>query len=383
MTDSSIMIILWMVLADLCIGKFSYNQPKFCPNATWNPNATTFADVSQVGNLPQGLFVNMNDTVYAAARNLSRVQVWVGGSIGTPTSIVVPWIDSRSLFATANGDIYFDNGQGNQQVNRWTMSTGTVGTVMSVNDSCRGLFIDSNSTLYCSVGNVNRVFKVSLTSATIVPSVVAGTGVNGSAMDELWNPEGLFVNFELRLYVADRFNHRIQAFASGNTSAETVAGNGTSNTISLYEPTGVVLDADGYLFITDRKNHRIVGSGPNGFRCVAGCSVSSSISTSGFGTVLVAVLSSVLGAVNISSSVSVAIPGSAPGNSADQLNEPQTMSFDRDGNIFVTDQKNHRVQKFWLLTNSCSNARLPSRFIHDISFQVRQCRQPATYRRRK
>ena len=78
------------------------------------------------------------------------------------------------------------------------------------------------------------------------------------------------------------------------------------------------MDADGYLFIVDSSNHRIVGSGPGGFRCVVGCSGSSG-------------------------------PGSY------QLNGPQTMSFDSDGNIFVADSGNGRLQKFLLAQNSCGS----------------------------
>jgi hypothetical protein len=58
----------------------SYNQPKFCPNATWNPNATTFANQSQIANFSNGIFVNMNNTVFIATRELYQVQVWPEGS---------------------------------------------------------------------------------------------------------------------------------------------------------------------------------------------------------------------------------------------------------------------------------------------------------------
>ncbi|CAF4238247.1 unnamed protein product, partial [Adineta steineri] len=81
--------------------------------------------------------------------------------------------------------------------------------------------------------------------------------------------------------------------------------------------TSVIFDADGYMFITDCFNQRLIGSGPNGFRCIAACS------------------------------------GSA-GSSSSQLFYPHTMSFDSYGNIFVVDQSNNRVQKFLLLSNSCS-----------------------------
>jgi hypothetical protein len=64
----------------------------------------------------------------------------------------------------------------------------------------------------------------------------------------------------------------------------------------------------------DYGNDCIIGSGPNGFQCIAGCSGSY---------------------------------GSAP----DQLHDPLNLAFDSYGNIFVTDS--NRIQKFILATNSC------------------------------
>ncbi len=66
----------------------------------------------------------------------------------------------------------------------------------------------------------------------------------------------------------------------------------------------------------DYGKHRIVRSGPNGFRCLVGCS------------------------------------GSA-GLTSDRLYYPWSLSFDSYGNMFVTDQINNRIQKFILSTNSC------------------------------
>ncbi|CAF1540031.1 unnamed protein product, partial [Rotaria sordida] len=64
----------------------------------------------------------------------------------------------------------------------------------------------------------------------------------------------------------------------------------------------------------DKGNHRIVGSGLNGFRCLVGC----------YGV----------------------------GSQSNQLNNPYSLSFDRSGNMFVSDQSNHRIQKFLLMKDS-------------------------------
>lgn len=44
----------------------SYNQPKFSSCATWNTNAITFANSATVGTSPQGIYIDINNTIYVA-----------------------------------------------------------------------------------------------------------------------------------------------------------------------------------------------------------------------------------------------------------------------------------------------------------------------------
>jgi hypothetical protein len=85
----------------------------------------------------------------------------------------------------------------------------------------------------------------------------------------------------------------------------------------MVQLTGVVLDANKYLFIVDNLNNCIVGSGPNGFQCLLGCS-------------------------------------GLQGFASDQLNCPQTLSFDSYGNMLIVDERNTRIQNFFLSFNFCS-----------------------------
>ncbi|CAF1191151.1 unnamed protein product [Adineta steineri] len=296
----------------------SFNQPKFCPNVTWNPNATTFANQTTVGSQPYGIFVNTNNSIYVADEQNSRIQVWTNNSIN-PTSTIYGTLSSPYfLFVTTNGDIYVDNGN-NHRVDKFTGNTNISVSVMNVNGSCCGLFVDINDTLYCSVRDYQQVIKKWLNDNTSTSIIAAGTGVASSASNNLNSPREVFVTINFDLYVADCDNDRIQLFHSGQLNGTTVAGNGSTNfTIALYHPTGIVLDADNYLFIVDNHNHRIVGSGPNGFQCLVGCS-------------------------------------QVLGSASNQLNYPNTLSFDSYGNMYVTDTSNNRIQKFALLTNGCDS----------------------------
>jgi hypothetical protein len=294
----------------------SYNQPKFCPFTTWNPDAITFANKSTIGTYPYGIFVNTNNTVYVPDRENGPIQIWLNDSFNPTQTISIGLSYPHSIFVTITGDIYVDNGYFNGRVDKWTFNTNTSDPVMYVGASCYGLFLDLNDTLYCSMPAYHQVVKRWLNNKTITSTPAAGTGSPGSDSNMLNSPQGIFVNINFDLYVADCGNHRIQLFQSGQLNATTIAGNRSSDpTITLNCPTGIVLDADQYLFIADCDNHRIIGSGPNGFRCLVGC----------FQT----------------------------GSASNQLSHPVTLSFDSYGNMFVTDQDNDRVQKFLLSTNSC------------------------------
>jgi len=263
--------------------------------------------------------VDINNTVYLADQWNNRVLVWLEGSVNITRSFNGTLKTPMSLFITTNGDIYVDNGRSNNEVDKWTLNATSGGVkVMSVSDSCYGLFIDLNDTLYCSIRDDNQVLKYSLQSNGTSSTVAAGVGYSGSASDQLDQPQGICVDFNFNLYVADSNNNRIQRFASGQPNGTTVAGNGVGN-ISLDTPTGVVLDAGGHLFILDSNNDRITGQGLYGFRCLVGCPSSS-------------------------------------GAPYSQLNKPQSFSFDSYGNIFVSDTDNNQIQKFLLATNSCGKS---------------------------
>ena len=290
----------------------SFNQPKFCPSATWNATGITFATNSSLGSYPYGMFISMNNTVYVANQEYDRIQVWFEGN-SIPTTITTANNYLYALFVTITGDIY--NSNINNIEKRTLNSPGTVSTLYS-NGTCWDLFIDSNNSLYCSLAGYHQVIKRSLNSSDNQTTTVAGTGCPGFLQDKLYYPYGIFVDINFNLYVADQCNHRIQLFPPGQLNATTIAGNRAPGTITLRYPTDVILDADSYLFIVDNNNHRVVGSGSAGFRCIVGCS----------GTC---------------------------GSTSNQLCVPWTMAFDSDGNIFVVDRSNHRVQKFLLATNSC------------------------------
>ncbi|CAF2932429.1 unnamed protein product [Rotaria sp. Silwood2] len=256
-------------------GSASYNRPNLSLYASWNDDASTFADQTFIGQKPTGLFVNDQDVVYAANRENGQILLW-NNTLSTPTRIIStnstsPW----SLFVTIDGDIYADHGSNNGHVNKWTFNATQSEIVMNVHGWCTGLFIDNNNHLYCSSMTNHRVVTTALNNGQSAPVVVAGTGCPGPVPNMLDHPHGIFVDDQFNLYVADTDNNRIELFAPGQKNAITLAGFGAMVYFILNRPTSIVLDGDGYLFIVESQNHRIIRSVPNGFKCLVGCSGSS------------------------------------------------------------------------------------------------------------
>lgn len=263
-----------------------------------------------------GLYVDVNDTIYAPGRIRNRVLVWLKGNM-TPARIISDGLRSPfSVIASISGDIYIDNGAYNHSIDMWTQNATRGVEVMPVIDRCIGLAIDINNTLYCSNDLKHQVVKMSLRDDLKTVRLAAGNGTPGNLPDLLNCPNGIFVDINFDLYVADWVNDRIQRFPRGQSDAITVAGNTAPGTISLFRPSAIALDADRYLFISDSDNHRVVRSSRNGFYCLFGCKK---------------------------------IPGSA----SDELNRPYALNFDSYGNLFVADISNGRIQQFLLTTNSC------------------------------
>ena len=189
---------------------------------------------------------------------------------------------------------------------------------MIATGSCIDLFVDSQDSLYCSPLNQHRVLRRSLGTSVNTTKMVAGSGTPGSSSTLLNYQAGIFVDRALQLYVADCGNNRVQRFVYGELNATTVAGNGLMGAITLDCPAGIVLDGNGYLFIADSHNNRVIGSGPSGFRCIAGCS-------------------------------------GGNGSSSHELFRPEGLKFDSRGNLFVVDHLNNRIQKFLYQPSLCGS----------------------------
>ena len=301
-------------------GEVSYNRPKFNACSAWKPDGTVLATMSDYWRGFSGLFINTNNYIYSIVYGTGTIFVWQGMNNTLVMNISTNQSKSNGLFVNVIGTIYVPDGETGRIV-RWENSThqddySNISTLF-----CYTVFFDLDDAMYCSVTYGHQVRIQTVGMAKNDSRIIAGSYCIGDAPDQLIYPQGIFVDSNFTLYVADAGNHRIQRFFRNENNGTTVAGVRAAESFRLYFPTSVILDADGFLFIADSKNDRIVRSGPGGFRCILGCTGSTA-------------------ALN------------------HQLKEPLTISFDVEGNIFVTVSGNQRIMRFSLTSDSCRKSKL-------------------------
>ncbi|MFK7924714.1 MAG: PKD domain-containing protein [Bacteroidia bacterium] len=78
------------------------------------------------------------------------------------------------------------------------------------------------------------------------------------------NPHGIAIDGRGRLYIADRWNHKVRMMDTQTGLVTTLAGtgqigadNGPGNVARFYEPWGITCDNDGNVYVADTKNYLI------------------------------------------------------------------------------------------------------------------------------
>ncbi|MDR3702461.1 MAG: hypothetical protein P4L56_22625 [Candidatus Sulfopaludibacter sp.] len=194
---------------------------------------------------------------------------------------------------------------------------------VSIGDPPR-VAVDAAGNVY--FGSLHSVFKVDRLGAL---SRIAGTGRSGYTGDggpalaaQLNYPDGIVVDAAGNIYVVDRAAHVIRKISGGNIS--TIAGNGTSGysgdggpaaAAQLNGPTGITMDPAGNLYVGDTGNNVVRKIARDGtIATFAGNG------NQGYG--------------------SDGVPATAT-----SLNQPQGVSWDAAGNLYIADTNNQRVRR--------------------------------------
>ncbi len=90
---------------------------------------------------------------------------------------------------------------------------------------------------------------------------MAGGNRQGKKLNQLWDPQGIFIDKNQNTFIADSRNHRIVEWQLNENQGKIVAGGkGRGEKIDqLNRPTDVIVDEENNsLIIADRWNNRVI-----------------------------------------------------------------------------------------------------------------------------
>ncbi len=319
-------------------------SPVQTTNAVWNSNATTVAGQSSGTSGSGAAYLNMGGgggvyadtggTVYVADYNNNRIEKWPPGATsgtliagGNGAGSATNQISGPSgVYVDAAGNVYVADA-GNNRIMKWAPAASYGVLVAGGNGSGSGanqlhapqnVKVDDSGNVYIPDGSNNRVQKWAPGASTGVTVAGQSNGNGGSGLNQLNNPEDVFIDASGNVYVADGGNHRIMKWPPGASSGTLVAaGNGAgSGANQLNGPTGVYVDYFNNIYISDGGNNRIQ-------KWVSGASSGTTIGG-----------------------------GNGAGTNANQLHNPIDLYFDASGDMYVADGSNNRIQEFTYSTSS-------------------------------
>jgi DNA-binding beta-propeller fold protein YncE len=176
----------------------------------------------------------------------------------------------RGIVLDPNTNTFYVSDTNNNRVMSYTLNS-TVGTLVAGGNGAgtsgnqlnnpRGLYFDPNTnSLFIANAGANNIVQWVIGASSWI--LIAGdiNGAAGSGATTLNTPYDVTLDWMGNIYVADRYNYRIQFFLANQTTGTTIAGvSGTSgsSTTKFNEPLSVALDSQLNLYVADTDNDRV------------------------------------------------------------------------------------------------------------------------------
>ena len=293
------------------------SKDKICLTATWAQHGITIIGGNSYEcpsinlDFPQGMFIDENQTIYIAdtghhrvikcKQDVSTVEILTDGNDKENIKSSMP----SDVVVDKNGTIYIAYPY-IDQIQKWIQGADRADTIINTH-SPHSIAMDNEESVYVSSMSSSKLkkYRKGAMNGEILMSGEVG-------------PFPMVVDQNRSVYMVDMYHERLLKIDEGRRNISVVIGGSEHNgTHKLSKPHSVAVDESGALYITEFGNHRIT-------RWLPG-------STDGI----------------------VIVGDRGPGSHSDQLHCPTDLGFDSEGNLYVVDAKNGRIQKFLIDNSSC------------------------------
>jgi YD repeat-containing protein len=264
---------------------------------------------------PSGIAAAPDGTVWVADAGNSRIQQfgpngeflqviggWSSGQFSYPEGIAVAPDGKVRVADTANNRVVTLSPQG-----QYLSQFGSEGTEAGQFSYPAGIDVDLEGNVWVVDTYNSRIQKFGPSGEYLLQA-----GGEGSGDGQLQYPMGIVADPAGMIWVADTYNSRIEGFDSQGQPVGRFGSEGTGAGQLLY-PMGIGADPEGGFWVADTENNRV-----QHWQLITTAS-KVGLQMGGFGS-----------------------SGSAPG----KLAQPRAAAVDDEGNVWVADAGNHRVQEF-------------------------------------